>query len=173
MLTKKTWLVYSLLVLISFPCLDAAQVMCFLQVPGLKGSAETPGFEGRMPLKFIRYRLPGVPDPQALLTEPPQSTRGMKGADDVESLLCSFSKVAEPSDKGLFQALAKKIRFTQWKLALCNSEGKIFMDFLFKGVVINSVTERSNMLYVTFTFNRVVWNYTALSTGAPVVSKNP
>jgi hypothetical protein len=137
-----------------------AEMMYFLNVPGAKGGVTEEAFKGWLELKTIRYRLPDVPAPEKLLTQPPSQTRGLLTEKDLEKPICSFSKLADKSDKVLTDALKKKKTFPIWELAVCAPDRQVVMTILFKGVTIKGVTQRGEKNYVTFSFQRAVWQYT-------------
>ncbi|MCP5049746.1 MAG: type VI secretion system tube protein Hcp, partial [bacterium] len=131
----------------------------FLNIPGAKGTASRPGFEGWVEALTFSYRNLELPPPRDLMNAPPPVLRAIKTAKEIGRPICSFSKLQNDADTVLEKALANKQEFPQWEVTLCTPQGKPFMNFLFKGVTISGLSKRGTKQYVTFRFERVVWNY--------------
>ena len=140
------------------PAEEGAQY--FLQIPGIPGDVQLPQFKGWIACIAVQYRVPGVPAPQILRNRSPNQRRGMLTAAEVDKPYGTFSAPLAKLDRRLSNALRDKHIFPQWKLALGNSSGETYMEFIFKNVVITSINRRDNNYYLTFRYEIVIWNYT-------------
>jgi hypothetical protein len=148
----------------SLPLFPAqSRILYFLNVPGATAETVLADFPGWIKADTFRYRIPGLGSADYLIKSPPENLQGMRLAKDIENPVASFSKPIGKEDKSLFKFLRKKQLFYQWQVSLCSPEGSPFMNFLFKGVTISGISQRDEKLYVTFQFQRVVWNYIPLN----------
>jgi type VI protein secretion system component Hcp len=134
----------------------------YINIPDVPGEVQTPGFEMWIQCLAVQYRLPGVPSPTALLKRPPEKKRGMLTAEEVGKPFGSFSKPPDKADPILYKAYNDKRSFPQWEFALCTPAGETYMAFIFKDVVISAIRERNNKQYITFKYEKVIWNYTGV-----------
>jgi type VI protein secretion system component Hcp len=149
----------------------AEEIEYFINVPGTKGEADRSEFAGWIKADTLRYRIPGIAPAYNLMKSPPEKLRGLMLAKDIEKAVCSFSKPLGKADKNLYKGLKKKQLFQQWQITLCNATGKPFMNFLFKSVTISGISKRDKKQYVTFQYERVVWNYIPMENSKS--EKNP
>ena len=137
-------------------------VYYYIYIPDVSGEVQEPGFKGWIQCLAVQYRIPGVPSSTASPGRTPQKTRGMLTAKEVGKPYGSFSKAMDKADPVLYKAYRDKRNFSQWELALCTSAGETYMAFIFKNVVISAIKERNNKQYITFKYEKVIWNYTGV-----------
>ncbi|MCP5054243.1 MAG: hypothetical protein GY940_44155, partial [bacterium] len=70
----------------------------FLNIPGAKGTASRPGFEGWVEALTFSYRNLELPPPRDLMNAPPPVLRAIKTAKEIGRPICSFSKLQNDAD---------------------------------------------------------------------------
>ncbi len=116
-----------------------AYMDCFLAIPGVEGECQYPDLEGAVQFNALRHTVPGLPNGQSLMREPPEDpARLLQPLAGTETLtLCKQLDRASPI---LLSVLGGDKRFPQLKLALCSQEGDhdIEMTMILKNASVTS-----------------------------------
>jgi type VI protein secretion system component Hcp len=141
---------------------DTPSLRYYIKIPGVAGAVQDPGFKKWIQCSAVQYNVPGIPAPSALIKREPEKFMGILTAKEVERPFASFSKLLDKADPIIYKAFHDQRSFPQWELTLCTSAGKAYMAFIFKDVVIVGVKERDNKQYITFKYQKIIWNYSPL-----------
>lgn len=146
-----------LFILLASGTLEGHQFL--LKIPGIDGGIQQPGFEGCMPIVILTYSFPGVPLPNALLSNPPAPDSVVISATEIDNPIIELKKELDEASQDLYDLFKNKRIIPSLKVAILNDAGNIVAAIHLDNVLFTKIKRDKKMetLFLKFKNLKCGW----------------